>query len=37
LDADDGVLVIGTVAQRAGLDEADALLAPLIESVRIGS
>jgi hypothetical protein len=36
-DAGDGVLVIGTVAQRASLDEADALLAPVIATVRIGS
>jgi hypothetical protein len=36
-DADDGVLVIGTVAQREGIEAADALLAPVIATVRIGS
>jgi hypothetical protein len=36
-DADDGVLVIGIVAQRAALEAADALLAPVIATVRISS
>jgi hypothetical protein len=36
-DADGGVLLIGTVAQREALDRADALLGPLFETVRFGS